>query len=189
MICLRLAAVAGLVVAVGVGSLGVKSVGRPPAAAAAAKPVANVVVRVGVYDSRAIAVAYSRSAGWNDVLTEKMKEREAAQAAGDKKKVADLEAWGRSRQTMAHLAVFSGVPMDDALLNEKVAAGMKEVGAKRGLSAIVRRTEWVAAGVEVVDVTDDLVDLFDPDDRVLKIVEGLKGQKLIDPATVLGMKE
>ena len=74
-------------------------------------------IRIGVYDSRAVAVAYAPSE-WNEKrLKEKMAEMEKAKSAGEAKKIAELEAWGNDQQAKLHRQGFSTAPVDDILEN------------------------------------------------------------------------
>ena len=117
-----------------------------------------------------MAVACARSR-FNPV-GEKMRELKAAQAAGDKEKVAELEAWGPARQRALHRQGFGRVPVDDLL--EPVAERLPEVAREAGVDAIVFDCNWTGPGVEVVDVTDALVALFDPSEKTLATIEELK---------------
>ena len=64
------------------------------------QPTTGSKVRVGIYDNRAIAIAYAASSF--DPVSGKMKEYEAAKQAGDKKRVKELESWGKAHQRLLH---------------------------------------------------------------------------------------
>jgi hypothetical protein len=153
-----------LAVVIGIGSLGVL------AATPAGDQTQATKVRVGTYDSRAIAVAYAASK-FNPVA-EKMKEHERAKKAGDAAKVAELEKWGQSHQRMLHFQGFGRVPVKELL--EHVKDGVAKVAADRGLSIITADCDYAAADVEVVDVTDDLVELFNPSDRTREMARKVR---------------
>lgn len=152
----------------------------------AAAPAAGKVC-IGTYDARAVAVAYAHSPAWNDIVKAKMAEMDAAKAAGDQAKIRQLQAWGENHQTLNHLAAFAGVPLDSAIAHVKPK--LADLARQQSLSAIVHQTDWVSADVEVVDVTDQVVALYGPNERVLKIVRSLKQQKPLDPVDVLGMDD
>ena len=135
-------------------------------AAAQSGESATAKVRVGTYDPRAIAVAYAASK-FNPV-SEKMKEYEAAKKAGDQAKTAELEAWGKNHQRILHFQGFGHVPVNDLL--EHVKEGVARLAEERGLSIIAMECDHVAADVDVVDVTDDLVELFEPTERSREMV-------------------
>jgi hypothetical protein len=131
------------------------------------------VIRIGTYDTRAIAVAWAASKH-ND-LADKFKELEAAKKANDSKRITELEAWGRSHQQVLHFQGFGRVPVDDLL--RPVQASMQELLAAKNLSAITMQCDLVAERVEVVDVTMDLVRLFEPAEKTLKWVEQLRDKE------------
>lgn len=147
------------------GALGV--IASAQSGDAGAKPPA---VRVGTYDSRAIAVAYAAST-FNPVR-EKMKEYEAAKNAGDAEKMAALEAWGKNRQRMLHFQGFGRVPVDDLL--EPVQEGVARIAADEQLAMIAMACTFAAEGVEVVDVTDQLVELFQPTEKTRATVRQVR---------------
>lgn len=138
-----------------------------------ARSSAPAKIRIGVYDNRAIAIAWASSA-LNPVRT-KMAELEAARKAGDQQKVKELEAWGPASQRLLHFQGFGRVPVGDLL--EPVKAGVARVAAARGLAAIAMQCDHVAANAEVVDVTSDLVELYTPSDRTRKVVESMRSVK------------
>lgn len=141
--------------------------GQEPSEPATAK------VRIGVYDSRAVAIAWARSS--HNPVGEKMKEYEAAKKARDKKKVAELEAWGPAHQRLLHFQGFGHVPVGDLL--KPVHESMRDLLQKKNLAAIAMECDLVADGVEQVDVTNDLVLFFQPTEETLDIVEQLRDKK------------
>ena len=136
----------------------------------------RTTLRVGVYDSRAIAVAYAASK--HDPVGGKMKEYEQAKAAGDTKRVKELEAWGKRGQRQLHRQGFGRVPVCDLL--EHVKDKMPEMARKTGVAVIARQCDYTSSDVEVVDVTKELVSLFDPSEKTLETVEALKKHKPMD---------
>lgn len=146
-------------VAVGwaVGSLvvlGLLGMGRPLSEAAGLD--GERVNRIGTYDNRAIAIAYARSE-FHD-LSDKMAEYEVAKASGDSGRVAELEAWGAVNQRLLHFQGFGRYPVDDLL--ECVGDELPALAEELQLDAIVWLPSYTAEGVEVVDVTARLVELF-----------------------------
>ena len=130
-------------------------------------------VRIGTYDSRAIAVAYAASR-FNPVK-EKMAAYEKAKAAGDSAKMKELEAWGQEHQRQLHFQGFSRVPVDDLLA--PVKDGVAKLARERNLAAITMSCDFTGAQVELVDVTDDLVKLYDPSEKTLKMARGVRAVK------------
>ena len=147
------------------------------ARAFAAEPTApDKKLRIGTYDNRAIAVAFAPSK-YNPVA-EKMKEMEKAKAAGDEAKQQELKVWGEAQQRKLHRQGFGRAPVDDLLA--AVKDKLPEAAHRAGVAAIVWQCDYAGDNVEIVDVTDELVRLFEPSERVLKIVKDLKGKPPLD---------
>jgi ribosomal protein S8E len=133
-------------------------------------------IRIGTYDSRAIAIAYAAS-DYNPVK-EKMKEYDQAKAAGDQQRIKELEAWGEKHQRQLHRQGFANVPVHELLA--QVKAKLPDIAKAHRLTAIVRQCDFVLENVEVVDVTQELVALFDPSEQVLKNVAMIKDKPYAD---------
>mgnify|MGYP000933788105 CR=1 FL=1 len=131
-------------------------------------------VRIGVYDTRAIAVAYAHSSYNQEPLKAKMKEFEAAKAAGDTARVKELDHWGQTQQRKLHFQGFSRVPVADLLVHVKDR--LPEAAARANVQAIAADCDYLAPGVETIDLTDELVRLYNPSPRVLSIVKDMKGK-------------
>lgn len=129
-------------------------------------PAAAPRVRIGTYDSRAIAIAYAPSE--HNPVAEKMKAHASAKAQGDQRQVAELEAWGAAHQRQLHRQGFGRVPVDDLLA--PVAHRLPEVAKAAGVDAIVFSCEHHSSEVELVDVTLALVALYEPSERTLEHV-------------------
>jgi len=138
--------------------------------------------RVGVYDSRAVALAYWRTENrldnYHDPLIEQIKK---AKAEGDKElvKKLDAELWGHRK--LLHKQVFSNGPIDDVL--EKINDEVAEVRNEANFIAIVskwdKKTLKSYKCAELVDATDMIVAQFNPDEKVLKTIEVMKKEKPI----------
>ena len=133
-------------------------------------PPANSKERIGVYDSRAVAVAYAGSAVHNKSLSVPIAEHQKAKAAGDRKRLAELELEGAARQTLMHKQAFSTAPVDNIL--EQIKAGLPAIMEKAGVSALVSKWDKDSLAkhpsAELVDVTSALIDAFNPNDRQRK---------------------
>jgi hypothetical protein len=158
------------------GTAGMARLGTPTTAPAA--PPANMV-RIGTYDSRAVAVAFGRSGLWKQQLAAKMDEQRQAKAAGDKKKLDELEAWGAAEQRRLHRQGFSTEPVDNIL--KQIADELPQVANDIRVVAIVRQADWRDDGqVELIDVTDRLVQCFNPDEKTQKIIADLRARPPVD---------
>ena len=130
--------------------------------------------RIGVYDSRAVAVAFTGSQVYEETrgkaLRAMMAEHRKAEATGDKETMRELEAEGERQQQRAHRQGFGTAPVDDILklIEDKLPAIRKE--AK--VSALFSRWDDEALArypnAERIDVTLPLIDAFQPNERQRK---------------------
>ena len=137
--------------------------------------------RVGIYDSRAVAIAYAHS-DWNEKrLESKVEEMEQAKAAGDKKKIKELDEWGKAQQAKLHRQGFGTAPVDDILehIKEELAQIAKDANVIAFVSKWDKKTLKRYKSAELVDVTDLIVAQFNPNERTLKTIEQLKDKKPI----------
>lgn len=133
-------------------------------------------MRVGAFDSRAVAVAYARSEAFRRGLTAMRAEYDAAKETGDAARVAELDAEGTAMQDLLHRQAFSTWPVDDIL--EQIENQIPGIAERAGVDLIV--SKWTIVyqrpGIEFVDLTDLMVVPFEPDEETLKIIEELKKQ-------------
>jgi hypothetical protein len=131
-------------------------------------------LRIGVYDSRAVAIAYANS----DLFKESMKpvEAEYEKAKKDKnvKRVKEIEARMKLQQRRLHEQGFSTGSV--AYILAKVKDSLPELARQANVQIIVSKWELNhrSADVEAVDVTDELVGLFHPSEKVLGWVKSCK---------------
>ncbi|MHC4218563.1 MAG: hypothetical protein ACYSU7_08935, partial [Planctomycetota bacterium] len=101
-----------------------------------------------------------------------------AKAAGDGDRVKELEAWGEKAQRQLHRQGFGRVPVTDLLGHVKDR--LPTVAQEAGVDAITFECNYLAPGVEKVDITLELVMLFDPSERTLRTVEELRQHEPVD---------
>ena len=141
-------------------------------------------LRIGVYDSRAIAIAYAPSK-YNPV-GEKMKEMKEAEAAKDEARIKELKAWGESHQKQLHWQGFGRYPVDDLLAHIK--AELPRIAREAGVDIIAASADFAAPSVEVVDITEKLVEPFEPSERTWKWIRQMKDQAPVPFETLDKMK-
>ena len=131
-------------------------------------------LRVGIFDSRAIAVAYANSEDHDRFLKGVRAEHERARADGNEDRVAEIEAEMSALQDLRHKQGFGTWPVDDVL--ERIEDLIPDIAADAGVDVIVNRWDLVyqAPAAEFVDVTLAMVAPFDPDERVLQIIEQMR---------------
>jgi hypothetical protein len=135
-------------------------------------------VRIGVYDSRAVAYAWF----WSDAGAEKQKALLAAVAAakksGDAKKIAESEKSLKDARDENHRQVFSTAPVDDVLA--AVKDRLPDLKEKANVTELVSKWDEVALkkypAAEKVDVTDELIHEFlpQPKEKQLKVIGQIK---------------
>lgn len=125
-------------------------------------------LHVGVYDSRAVAVAWANSTEFKDALKSIEAEFKNAKEAKDDKRVKEIENQMKLRQTRAHEQAFSTGSV--APIMETVKDRLPEVAKQSGVQLIVSKWELnhQSPEIEAVDVTDKIVALFHVSERGLK---------------------
>jgi hypothetical protein len=140
-----------------------------------AKPADSPTERIGVYDSRAIAIAWVGTEAFKQSLDSLRKESEQAKAAGDRERAAALEKEGAAMQQRLHTQGFSTAPVDDILAHFQDQ--LARIRLATGATALVSKWDEAAlakhAGAEQLDVTEKLVDALHPDDQQRKTALGI----------------
>jgi hypothetical protein len=116
-----------------------------------------------------------------------MKQRDDARDRGDDNLVKQIEAQGAARQLLRHLQGFSNAPVDDILA--EVHQELPAIAAKAGVALIVSRADYLSAGVDTVDVTDALVELFKPDEKTTQTIAELRQREPVAMLQIIGKKE
>lgn len=140
----------------------------------AQEPPPSSSARIGTYDSRAIAIAFYGSAEFQDSFRDLWTEFEEAKASGDWWRVKELEAYGPAMQHRMHQQGFSTGSVVEIM--EKISDALPEIARGAGVSVIVSKWEvtYESSAADLVDLTPQLVALFDPSEETLKGVESLK---------------
>jgi len=105
-----------------------------------------------------VAFAYYRSELWLRQLRQRREELEAAKRAGDRRKVAELERWGREAQTLAHRQLAGKAPIDN--IWQELQPFLPDVATRTGVSRVALEPP---PGTEAVDVTEHLLDALQAD--------------------------
>jgi hypothetical protein len=134
-------------------------------------------VRIGIYDSRAVAFAYFWSEPYQKQLKEQIGAAKAAQQSADTNTFAKLKRALSDKQAEMHRQSFSTAPVDDALATIKQR--IPEIEKQAGVSALVSKWDEAALkkynGAEQVDVIGQLVHEFiQPTEKQLKTIESIQ---------------
>ncbi len=127
----------------------------------------DAATRIGVYDSRAVAIAYAGSPHLRSRIEALKEQRAAALAAGDAAAAARLADEGAAIQRGLHAQGFGSAPVDDLLAH--IAPQLPAVREHAGVGRLI--SKWDAAALAAqpravrVDVTWALVEAFAPDER------------------------
>lgn len=145
-------------------------------------PAEPTAIRVGTFDSRAIAVAHTNSEHFRSVMREIETDLDEARTAGDTDEVARIEALMPAMQHDLHLQAFATAPVHGLL--EAIDDEIPRVAQEAGVEMIVSKWEVIhlADHAVTVDVTDRLVALFEPDERALGWIEDLEDVEPMDAA-------
>ncbi len=131
-------------------------------------------VRLGVYDSRAIAIAFVGSGAWKASTSKQLADRKAAydkaKADGDQKRAAELEVCGKAEQVRLHKQGFSTAPVDDILkhIRDQIPAIIQAADVRHAVSKWDKDELAKYKSVELVDITMPLVKAFHPTERQRK---------------------
>jgi hypothetical protein len=164
----------------------------PQPAAREAAPIAAQVspsesgdtVRLGVYDSRGVAIAWARSEH-NDMRKE-LDAHRLAEETGDTQTAEALEAWGIMKQRELHFQGFGIHPVDRYV--GEVLGELPDLMAERDLDAIVWMSHAQRDRVELVDVTVDLMVLLGMDrEAARRTADQMRTVEPLDFATLYGM--
>jgi len=127
-------------------------------------------VRIGVYDSRAVAIAYAGSSLQQQKMNALKAAHQRAKDAGDSAEISRLSADAKVQQATLHKQGFGTAPVDDLLAH--IAADLPKIQTEAGVAQLV--SKWNTAELEKhakserVDVTMKLVDAFQPNEKQRK---------------------
>jgi hypothetical protein len=140
-----------------------------------------------------VAVAYAHSKIGQEKIGQQIKELktdlDAAEAAGDKAKADEIRAEGKAGQERMHQQGFGTASVKKYL--DAVKDEIPLVAKDAGVEVIVSKWDvtYQKPTVESVDVTDEIVKLFEPNERVLKIVQEMKKVPPMDEDDVRKIKD
>lgn len=121
---------------------------------------------IGVYDSRIVVFAYSRSELFSMHQEAFRKESDSAQKANDTIKLKELSLRAVSYQHLLHQMVFG--PGSTAAIVALVKDHLAEVAKTTGVSIIMSKFELSYADpkLQTIDITGEIVKLFNPKENI-----------------------
>ena len=134
----------------------------------------NEKIRIGIFDSRCVALVYGRSGLFLTYMENLRKELDNAKQEENGERVKELESILPTNQLIIKQQVFSTGSIKNII--EKIEDKITEIAVDNNLSFIISKWEIVYddQSFELVDITDQLVELFNPDEQTLKILENVK---------------
>ncbi len=135
------------------------------------EPSSVTSIRVGVYDSRAVAMSYYRSEQFNTPLSALFAKLGKAKEDGDKKTVEELESLGPALQELIHKQGFGDWPVSNIM--KIISDKLPEIAKQADVGVIISKWDitFQQPAAELVDVTHLLVNLFNPSEETLKTVD------------------
>jgi hypothetical protein len=138
--------------------------------------------RVGVYDSRCIAIWYYNSNEFNTKIKDLMDSLHKLKESKDTVHAKKLEEKGQLMQRIAHDKGFGRGSVAEILENKKDE--IKSIASQENLLLIVSKWEvnYSDPEVEIVDVTLKLLDMLKAPESMKKQYEQMKSVKPIEDA-------
>jgi hypothetical protein len=160
-----------------------------PAGTFATPSPAPAPIRIGTFDSRCVALAYYRSPAVMKELAGMRGELQKAKEAGNETKVQELQARGPAMQMLMHQQVFSNGSVGNIL--PAITTQLQDVAKAAGVVAIVSKWEvpQVGSGVELVDLTPQIVALLAPDAATMTMIGQMKNQQPLPLVDALAIKD
>jgi hypothetical protein len=131
-------------------------------------------LKVGVYDTRAIAIVYARSEFHSNWISELKARHEKAKAAGNEEDIAAIEKEAEDRQHLFHLMGFGTYPVEELL--DPVRDKLGGVAEQAGVDVIVSKWAftWHRGDAGFTDVTPAMMQLFNPSEKALELYGQIK---------------
>ena len=134
---------------------------------------AQTKLRIGVFDSRAVAIAFynSKFSSNQQIFTTLDSQMEEAKEKDDKEAIAKIEREATLRQAMMHQQGFGDGSVNN--ITGTIKDKMDQLAKNENLAAIVSKWELVFSGtdIELVDITVKVVDFFEPNERMKEMTK------------------
>jgi Skp family chaperone for outer membrane proteins len=125
-------------------------------------------IRIGIYDSRAVMLAYFNS-GYNktfmQTLNEFNKKKQKATQENDSVAIKKLNFEGPIRQAMLHEKVFGTGSVRNEIMEIKAKIDSLAKAGKIDLVVSKWELNYSNPNCEIIDLTDQITSLFQPDQR------------------------
>ncbi len=145
--------------------------------------------KIGVYDSRIVAIWYYNSPEFRDSFSKMMQDFKKAKEDKDTAKIKELEGRGPLLQRVLHDKGFGRGSV--ASIMEKRKTEIDSMAKAEKLTALVSMWElnYLAKDVEKVDVTLKLLKALKAGDNIIKMYDEMKGQPPVEDAFFMDPRE
>jgi Skp family chaperone for outer membrane proteins len=139
----------------------------------------NSKIRIGIFDSRCVATAYGRSADFMKEIDVLKNDVAKAKESGNEELAKELEQQGPTKQVLMHQQVFSNGSINNIL--EKIKDKFPTLAKENNVKMIISKWEIPFADetFEFLDITDQLVAMFSPDEQTKKVIDNIKAMEPI----------
>ena len=134
-------------------------------------------LRIGTFDSRCVALAYGRSAEFNQLRDSIETLYSKAKADSNKEKIDEIDQYKPTMQVLLHQQVFSNGSIVNII--EKIKEKITAIAKENKLNMILSKWEitFTDGSVDLVDITDQLTAFYKPDEATKKIIENIKAME------------
>ncbi|MEI6140381.1 MAG: hypothetical protein WCP85_14020 [Mariniphaga sp.] len=131
-------------------------------------------MKIGVYDSRVVVFAWSRSNYFKEQMGKIRQHSDSAMKTNDTLKIKEVSIQAMSYQHLLHQMVFSNGSAASIL--ELVKDKLPEVAKQAGVSIVVSKFElnYQDPSIEIVDLTTQVSQLFNPTENIDNMVGNIK---------------
>ena len=137
----------------------------------------KAVMKIGTYDSRIVTFAWSRSDYFKQHMTKFKQQSDSAEKVHDTARIKELSVQAISFQHLLHLSVFSNGSIGFVMASVKDK--LPELAKTSGVTVILSKWElnYSDPSVEIVDLTTQVAQLFQPKENIDKMSKDISIQK------------
>ncbi len=131
-------------------------------------------MKIGVYDSRVVVFAWSRSNYFKEHFEKIRQHSDSVIKTNDTLKIKEVSIQAMSYQHLLHQMVFSNGSA--AGIMELVKDKLPDVAKEAGVKIVLSKYElsYQDPSVEIVDLTPQVCQLFKPTENIDKMADGIK---------------
>jgi len=135
-------------------------------------------IRVGTFNTRAVALAWGRSDAFQDWVGDLRKRASEAEAAEDAELVEAIGSEAAAQQDRLHRQVFGDDPIDDVL--ERMLEALPGIAQAAGVDIIDDSLLYHGPSVELVDITDEMAAHWNPSEETVRMIGELLETEPVD---------